>query len=481
MPENPSSSLSDPDPSRPPDGRPLFVGPPIQPRRKDVVGRDGDLKRLKHRLGVRKGRQYPSDMVYPNRKVIKALREAKGWNIPEFAKEIEKRCPRVMEWYPDIDSLVKQVRRFENEDKRRRTDKNDLLADAAETLGVPIEQIIDPNPPSQPPDQDRVLILMKGWPGVGKSTLAALLALDEKDVPSVFADGVLWVSLGPSPDIEGGLQKWCRAVEDVTGDVFTGAKLSAREYLEKHLRDRRVLLIVDDAWETIHARKFDVGGYSCATLVTSRRDDVARDLVGSEDEDVFELKVLDEKDSFKLFEMLAPDVTRDHATESRALVKDLEGLPLAIQVAGRLLHTKSRVGWDIHRLIAELRSRTELLLREGIPANMRELVDESTPTIAALLELSTQKLSSDAVRDRFADLGAQAPKPAMFDIDDVLGLWEMSTFEEAAPVLEELINVGLMQRLYDSIEGKSRTRKPPKVLFTMHALLVALARSRGLR
>ncbi|MFI5458798.1 MAG: hypothetical protein ACHRXM_25500, partial [Isosphaerales bacterium] len=47
MPENPSSTPPDPEPS-PPAGRGrLFLGPPIQSRRKDVVGRDNDLAVLK--------------------------------------------------------------------------------------------------------------------------------------------------------------------------------------------------------------------------------------------------------------------------------------------------------------------------------------------------------------------------------------------------------------------------------------------------
>lgn len=85
------------------------------------------------------------------------------------------------------------------------------------------------------------------------------------------------------------------------------------------------------------------------------------------------------------------------------------------------------------------------------------------------------------MRDRFTELGSQAPKPAIFDIDDVLGLWGMSEFEEAAPVLDELIDVGLIQRSGDSAKGKPGTRKPLKIQFTMHALLVALARSLALR
>lgn len=184
MPENPSSTPSNSEPSLPPDGRRFFVGPPIQPSLKDLVGRDKDLKQLKHRLGIRKGRQFGSDDVYPNPKLIKELREARGWNIPEFAKEIESRCPRVREWYADIGSLVRRLRRFENEARRRRTDEGDLLTDVAKTLGVSLDQIIDPNPPAQLPDHDRTRVILRGLPGVGKSTLAAVLCTTERMSPA---------------------------------------------------------------------------------------------------------------------------------------------------------------------------------------------------------------------------------------------------------------------------------------------------------
>jgi hypothetical protein len=229
---------------------------------------------------------------------------------------------------------------------------------------------------------------------------------------------------------------------------------------------------------------FDVGDdSSCATLLTTRRTDIARDLVVSEDDDVFELKVLDEKSAFQLFQALAPDVAKTHDKESRALVEDLEGLPLSIQVAGRLLHSKSRAGWDIRGLIEEIRARLEVILGEPVPPNMNEIVKNlprpvsTMITLRVLLKLSTDRLSSDAVRDRFADLGGLASKPWMFDIKDVLRLWGMKALEEAMPIIEELIDVGLIQRIDQPGDGKPRAKKSPKVWFTMHALLIEHARS----
>ncbi|MCP4358588.1 MAG: ATP-binding protein [Chloroflexi bacterium] len=46
----------------------------------------------------------------------------------------------------------------------------------------------------------QVLTAVRGWPGVGKTTLTAVLAHD-KDIATAFPDGVLWASLGPSPNL----------------------------------------------------------------------------------------------------------------------------------------------------------------------------------------------------------------------------------------------------------------------------------------
>src|SRR5512142_809744 len=45
----------------------------------------------------------------------------------------------------------------------------------------------------------QVLTAIRGWPGIGKTTIAAVLAHDP-DIATAFPDGVLWTSLGPKPN-----------------------------------------------------------------------------------------------------------------------------------------------------------------------------------------------------------------------------------------------------------------------------------------
>ena len=113
----------------------------------------------------------------------------------------------------------------------------------------------------------RPVTVVQGWPGVGKSTLVALLAHDP-DVARQFPDGVLWTSLGEDPSLSAAISAWAEALAlNEPGRVRRVEEISAQ--LTAALRDRRVLLIVDDVWQVEHAAPFRVGGQACALLMTS--------------------------------------------------------------------------------------------------------------------------------------------------------------------------------------------------------------------
>lgn len=179
---------------------------------------------------------------------------------------------------------------------------------------------------AQARDHTQVLTTVQGWPGVGKTTLAAALANDA-ELAAAFPDGVLWVSLGTAPNVLGELAAWGRALGVDLGRAESTAQASAA--LASLLRDQRRLLMVDDAWQAEHARPFCVGGRACATLITTRHDDVARKLAPNASA-VYRLPVLTEAQSLDLLAELAPDVAAQHADKCRELARRLDGLPLAL-------------------------------------------------------------------------------------------------------------------------------------------------------
>src|SRR5262249_16929187 len=111
---------------------------------------------------------------------------------------------------------------------------------------------------------------------------------------------------------------------------------------------------------------------------------------------------------------------------------------------------------------------TDLLqkLREGAavieaqaPADRADIANQMTPTVAALLDLSTGRLDEMSLT-YFAYLGAFAPKPATFDMAAIRSVWEV---DDPKPTLRILIDRGLLE--------------PTESRYWMHAILVAHARS----
>jgi hypothetical protein len=303
----------------------------------------------------------------------------------------------------------------------------------------------------------QVLTAIRGWPGIGKTTVAAVLAHDS-EVIDAFSDGILWTSLGPNPNLFSELATWGRALG--TDDLLHAKTLEeASAQLTALLRNRRMLLIVDDVWQPQHAIPFKVGGRECAMLVTTRVNSVAQALAPTAN-DIYRLPVLTDDKALELLEKLAPGVVADYRDQSLVLVKELEGLPLALQVAGHMLNIETSYGFGVTELLTELREGAKLL-EATAPADRTDLVKETTPTVAALLQRSTERLDQ-LTRDCYAYLGVFAPKPATFDLAAMQAVWEV---KDPKPIARALVDRGLLEYIQEM--GR----------YQMHALLVMHAKS----
>lgn len=301
-----------------------------------------------------------------------------------------------------------------------------------------------------------VLTAMRGWPGVGKTTLAAALA-HEPDIADIFPDGVLWTSLGQQPSLFAELTAWGRALGSAEVERTRSIE-EASAYLAGLLREQRRLLIVDDAWDALHVQPFRVGGRHCALLVTTRLPEVAR-AVAPTPGDIYLLDVLSDEAALELLRALAPEVEAKEPQASQALVQELEGLPLAIQVAGRLLHTEASYGFTVATLLDEIRAGARLLQAQA-PPDRAEVRTGTIPTVAVLLRRSTDRLDENS-RTCLAYLGVFAPKPATFDAAALQAVWQV---EDPNPIIRILVDRGLLEPI-----------RPGR--FWMHALLVDHARS----
>jgi len=301
----------------------------------------------------------------------------------------------------------------------------------------------------------RKVIVVRGWPGVGKTTLVGRLGRDT-DVIKMFPDGVLWNHLEQKPNLLSEMARWGQALG--TDEILRAPTIKeATSQLAVLLRHRHMLLIVDDVWETAHATPFtQVIGEHCALLVTTRITSVANELI-TDEQGIYVLPVLTEDDALRLLGILAPAVVDQNQDECRELIRDLECLPLALHVAGSLLRSEARFEWGVRNLIEEIREGAKVI-EEQAPIDRIE--EDKIPTVSALLDKSTDILD-EFTRDCFAYLGAFAPKPATFDLVAMQAVWEV---DDARSIVRKLVGHGLLEPI-----GSGR--------FQMHRILVDHARS----
>lgn len=302
------------------------------------------------------------------------------------------------------------------------------------------------------------ITVIRGWPGVGKTSLVSAIGNDQ-EIAKTFKDGVLWVSLEQKPNVITEMARWGGALgsEEIL-KAPTVTEATAR--LAALLRKRRMLLIIDDVWETAHAAGFTAAaGEQCSVMITTRLTKVAEALT-TDETSVYPLPVLTEHFAVAVLRSLIPDVVEQNEDECRELVQDLECLPLALHVAAGLLRSEANMGWGVTDLIKRIRQGTELIDKEAPKDRMEK--DGFIPSVKALLQRSTDVLD-EQTRDCFIYAGAFAPKPATFDLAALRAVWEV---DDPRDIVRQLVGHGLLEPA-----GNGR--------FQMHRILVDHARSLG--
>ena len=236
------------------------------------------------------------------------------------------------------------------------------------------------------PGQARLIV--RGWPGVGKSTIASVVAYEAYNggLARYFPDGVLWASLGQFSNPLTTLVKWGLAL-GLNNIINSKSAAEAARQLQGRLADKRLLVVLDDVWEEAAIETLLVGGSRCATLITTRLPLVANNLAPRE-EDIYVLHELSEDAALELLNLLAFSAVRHYAEDARRLVSAIECLPLALQVAGRLLRLEASHGLSVKKLLADL-TEGSFLLKSTVPTEFSRQV---SPTIELLLRKSTDYL-----------------------------------------------------------------------------------------
>ena len=293
-------------------------------------------------------------------------------------------------------------------------------------------------------------LALQGGGGAGKSVMAAALAAHE-EVQSRFEDGVLWVSLGKTPNLKETLSGWGLALHDpAMPDTGYADPTTATNQLRTLLQDRACLIVADDVWDADHVNPaMLVGGPRCALLITTRDAAIADRLKAT----TVSLDVMTEVESLALLTRWTGELNEaESATVATRLAREVGYLPLALELIGaqvRRLKSWERFQrrWDAKRLESLRRDRDA----HGPDNSLQDSIN-----------LSLEALSNDD-RKRYVDLGI-FPLTGSFTSGAAAALWSLDE-DDATELLEELAGRALLTRREQ--EGRDR--------FSFHSLLHAVA------
>jgi len=181
------------------------------------------------------------------------------------------------------------------------------------------------------------------------------------------------------------------------------------------ISERRVLLVIDDAWEIEDALALKVGGPNTAYILTTRFPQIA---VQFAPDGATTLEELTSEDSVSLLARLAPEVIAQEPQSAQALASSVGGLPLALTLIGKYLRAQSYGGQPrrIRAAIERLRD-TESRLRLSEPQALLErspgLSKDASISLQAVILISDQHLDEQA-RTALRALSVFLAKPNSF-------------------------------------------------------------------
>jgi DNA-binding SARP family transcriptional activator len=294
------------------------------------------------------------------------------------------------------------------------------------------------------------LCAVYGKPGAGKSTLAMHVA---HRVRAEFPDGQLYASLRGVQTVRSDpaevLAGFLRALG--VPDTSIPAELAERAQLYRTmLADRRILVVLDDAFDERQVRPLLPGGHRCAALITSRERLGA--LGGAAQLD---LHVLGDAEALQLLDRIVGDgrVAAEPAAAGE-IVRLCGHLPLAVRIAGARLAARTR--WPLQRLADRLKVQHRVL---------QEL------TIGDLEVRGSLALSYDELGERER---TALRRLGLLDLSS-FGGWVLAPLlgcdvYEAEEVVERLVDAQLLDAQALDVGG-------PR--FQLHDLTRAFARERG--
>ncbi|KAL6206915.1 hypothetical protein ACLB2K_024161 [Fragaria x ananassa] len=163
-----------------------------------------------------------------------------------------------------------------------------------------------------------------------------------------------------------------------------GTRAGRARLISNRIKDKKTLVILDDVWESIDLEAVGLRRMATLKILLTSRSNLLFAQVGTQKQ--FLLKVLNEEESWRLFQKMAGDIVEnpDIQTIAPKVAEKCGGLPLLIVTVARSLKDSEPYEW-----------RDTFSKLENFDEN--ELVDKTY----AAIEWSYDKLSSDELKSVF--------------------------------------------------------------------------------
>lgn len=267
---------------------------------------------------------------------------------------------------------------------------------------------------------------LHGQGGLGKTIIARAIC-DDPEIRKKFPDGILWASLGENADIAQQQRNWIIALN---GDASLASTIeSGKVELRRLLRNKVMLLVLDDVWKLKESRALLVGGGFCQTLLTTRFADQV------EDSEIIELDLMQLHESGELLKRTSKtELNENQIYEISARVGYL---PLALKIVGAML--ARGIPWED--------------IREALIGSDIKYLSYGTNSVMSTIGASINYLS-DEERIRYFEL-VIFPKGYPICVDAVIRLWQVIAEYQprfSRKLLANFRDFGLLQndnRLHD--------------------------------
>jgi WD40 repeat protein len=241
---------------------------------------------------------------------------------------------------------------------------------------------------------------LHGQGGIGKSVLAAALAVDDQ-VRRHFPDGIYWVSVGERADLVPIQVDLLRRLGNTDAQVRSAS--DGLRALRETLATRRVLLVVDDVWRDGDAAALRVTGPRGRVLYTSR-DDRALAAVNAERQQV---DVLSEAAARQLLATTIGTTVGELPAEADRVLAATGRVPLALALCAAAI----RGGMTWARLTTDL------------DRGSRTFLDHPYANIFKAMQVATEALPGD-LRDAYVSLAVFPPDTAI-PVPAIIKFWAL--------------------------------------------------------